>query len=258
MIYGNAPALRGSAPGRRARRGPLPPGHLPRAGVGRGDHPPPAPRVQLVCLSATVSNADRTRRLDLDRARPHRDRSSRTADRYGSSSLYFVGDRDARSELHLLPTLVDGIGPTPKRVRLDARRACATARERQRTIATSPEAAPGSCSHRAGSRSSAGTASRRATCSPRSTSSSAATQCDEVGPGLSSMPGSASPTAGRARPGPGDRRGTARRHPTATTSACSATTTFVAEAGGRHRAPPRRDGAGVQGGRSRHVSSRVW
>ena len=41
MIYGRSPALR--RPGRRrARRGPLPAGHLPRAGVGGGDHPPAA------------------------------------------------------------------------------------------------------------------------------------------------------------------------------------------------------------------------
>ena len=42
MIYARSPRARRPAL-RRARRGALPAGHLPRAGVGGGDHPPAAP-----------------------------------------------------------------------------------------------------------------------------------------------------------------------------------------------------------------------
>ena len=56
MIYAGSPTLDGPAL-RRPRRGPLPPEPLPRRGLGGGDHPP-APEVELVCLSATVSNAE--------------------------------------------------------------------------------------------------------------------------------------------------------------------------------------------------------
>ncbi len=75
MIYAGRPRSTDLAL-RRARRGPLPAGRLPRAGVGGGDHPPAA-EVTLVCLSATVSNADELRRWISDGPR---------ADGHGRSS----------------------------------------------------------------------------------------------------------------------------------------------------------------------------
>ena len=78
------------------------------------------PEVALVCLSATVSNAEefadwlRTVRGDtaaiIEERRP-----------VELHHLYLVGDRDSEA-LHLLPTFVDG-RPNPEAVRLDARSA---------------------------------------------------------------------------------------------------------------------------------------
>ena len=106
MIYARLAGARRPAL-RRARRGALPPGRLPRPGVGGGDHPPAAPTSRLVCLSATVSNAEELADWITTVRGPDRRRSSRSAGRSSSSNLYLVGDRTS-DRLHLLPTLVDG------------------------------------------------------------------------------------------------------------------------------------------------------
>ena len=111
MIYAASPALDGP-PVRRARRGALPAGRLPRPGVGGGDHPPAPPvRRPGVPVGDRVERRG-ARRLDLDRARPtaaiiEEKRPGRAAQPLHGRRP--VVDRD----LHLLPTLVDG-RPNPE------------------------------------------------------------------------------------------------------------------------------------------------
>ena len=82
---------------RRARRGPLPPGRLPRPGVGGGHHPHSRPHVRLVCLSATVSNAEELADWIDRRCGARRRRSSRTSGPVELDNLYLVGDRGSRA-----------------------------------------------------------------------------------------------------------------------------------------------------------------
>ena len=151
MIYAASPALDGSAL-RRARRGALPPGPLPRAGVGGGDHPPRRPRRSGVPVGHGVERRG-VRRLDRDRARPHRG-GHRGAPTGELEHLYLVGERGADA-LHLLPTFIDATAssdPTPTRARLDARATRhAGTRGRPRTR----------CAPRGGSRSSSASTTRQ-------------------------------------------------------------------------------------------------
>ena len=99
MIYAGSASPRRAAL-RGARRGPLPAKRLPGPGVGGGHHPRPA-GVDLVCLSATVSNAeelaDWIRTVRGETAAVIEDR--RPVELH---DLYLLGDR--RSErLFLLP-----------------------------------------------------------------------------------------------------------------------------------------------------------
>ena len=199
MIYAGSPALDGPAL-RGARRGPLPAGHLPRPGVGGGHHPPAARRCALVCLSATVSNAEELAdwlttvrgptRLVLEERRPVELRN-----------LYLVGDRQSEQP-HLLPTLVDG-RPNPEAERLDD----AVGRPARRPPA-GPPAAPAPAVHAAAARRRS-SCSTSATCCPRSTSSSAGpaattpcAPCLDAGLRLT--------TPDERHPHPGDRRGAHR------------------------------------------------
>ncbi len=95
MIYAGSAGARRPAL-RRARRGPLPPGRLPGPGVGGGDHPPAGRTCALVCLSATVSNAEELAEwmttvrgptaAVIEERRPVELRN-----------LYLVGDRESRA-----------------------------------------------------------------------------------------------------------------------------------------------------------------
>ena len=88
MIYaGSRGARRPRA--RRARRGALPPGHLPRPGVGGGHHPP----ARRTSAGVPVGDGEQHRRaggVDRDRARPddggRRDRAGRSASTTATSS----------------------------------------------------------------------------------------------------------------------------------------------------------------------------
>ena len=71
MIYARSPRADGPAL-RRARRGPLPAGRVPRPGVGGGDHPPAARRCARVPVGHRVERRG-AGRLDHDRAWPDRD-----------------------------------------------------------------------------------------------------------------------------------------------------------------------------------------
>ncbi len=70
MIYAGVPGAPG-APLRRARRGALPPGHLPGAGVGGGHHPPAARGAPRVPLGHRLQRRG-AGRVDLHGARAHR------------------------------------------------------------------------------------------------------------------------------------------------------------------------------------------
>ena len=90
MIYAASPTLDGLAL-RRARRGPLPAGPLPRPGVGGGDHPP-RPRGAASCASRRRSRTPRRSRTWIDDgARPDRARSSRSAGRSRSRTSTWWG-----------------------------------------------------------------------------------------------------------------------------------------------------------------------
>ena len=116
MIYASSAALDGLAL-RGPRRGPLPPERLPRPGLGGGDHPRPA-GVDLVCLSATVSNAEEL----ADWIRTVRGATTAVIeDRRPVElhDLYLLGDKGSE-RLLLLPTLVDG-RPNPEAAALDSK-----------------------------------------------------------------------------------------------------------------------------------------
>ena len=109
MIYAGLAGARRPRP-RRARRGALPAGHLPRAGVG-GGHRPPARRTCGWCAcrrrSATRPSWRRGSRPSAGRRR----RSSSCAGRCTSHDRYLVGDR-TNDRLHFLETF-EGGRPNP-------------------------------------------------------------------------------------------------------------------------------------------------
>ena len=244
MLYARSPALDGLGL-RRARRGPLPPGPLPRPGVGGGDHPPAARRCgswpcRPRCPTPTSWPGGSTRCGAAPR------RWSSTAGPVELLSLYAAATGRATS-LVVIPTLVDG-EPNPMGEQLDAN---PLPPGRHRATGAGP-----ATRRPAGSRSS--TTSPTRTCCPPSTSSSAAAAATRPAR-RASTPGCASPTADerdriraiveRAHRGPDRRRPRrARLRPVA------------GRPGGGHRRPPRRHGAAVQGGRRgllrRRASSR--
>ena len=173
--------------------------------------------VRLVCLSATVSNAERARRLDRDRPRPDRRRSSRRAARCARPPL--PGRRPHQRPRCLLPTFVDG-RPNPDAAQ--ARRAGDALRPRRRSAARRRGAAAGAGCTPPGRRRDRRPARRRARCCRRSTSSSAATSatrrratCLDAGSAADDAPRSASASARSSTPGSAGS--------TPTTSPCSAT-----------------------------------
>ena len=134
------------ARGRRARRGPLPPGPLPRAGVGRGDR---APRP---CGPARVPLGDGLERrggrgVDRDRAWPDRrgDRGAATGDARAPLPGGGAGSRPPAPapDLHLRPRPA-GPQPRGRAPRHPARR------DRRRAAGTSVPAAHGCARRRAG------------------------------------------------------------------------------------------------------------
>ena len=143
MIYAASPTLDGLRV-RRARRGALPPGPLPRRGVGGGDRPPRRPR-STSCACRRPSRTPRSWRVDRDRAR--RDRAGhRGAPAGRARHRYLVGGAGRRRSCTLLPTFVgegDDLRPEPRgRERLDRRagRAARAARPRARGRLRTPSA----------------------------------------------------------------------------------------------------------------------
>ena len=145
MIYARSPAL-DDLGARRARRGALPPGRLPRPGVGGGDHPPPCARPARVPVGDGEQRR-RAGRLDRDGARADDRRSSRRGARSRLDDHYLVGDR-TNDRLHFLPTFVDGC-PNPDASRRSTPRRCA---EGATADARRGAAASGCSTRRAGSR----------------------------------------------------------------------------------------------------------
>ena len=247
MIYAASPAL-DDLRVRRARRGALPPGPLPRAGVGGGDRPPAARGDARVPLGDGVERRG-GRRLDRDGPRAAPRPSSRSTGRSTLEHRYLVGERGA-DQLHLLPTFVAGpdgeLRPNPDAARLDARNA-----RDPRLARPAPHAG---CAPRAGSRPSS--CSRRSRCCPRSRSSSAARaatrrceQCLAAGLRLTEPR--------RAGPDPRDRRRQDRR-PRRRRPRRARLRPVAGRARGRLRRPPRRDGAADEGGGRGGASPPGW
>jgi ATP-dependent RNA helicase HelY len=93
------------------------------------------PEVALVCLSATVSNAEEVAAW-LSTVRGETEAVIEERRPVALHHLYMVGDRTAE-ELHLLPTFVDG-RPNPEAARLDARSARPLAGRRGRARFRTP------------------------------------------------------------------------------------------------------------------------
>ena len=230
MIYAGVAGARRPAL-RRARRGALPAGHLPRAGVGGGDPPPADRRAPRVPVGHRLERRG-AGRLDHDGAR---------ADGRGDR-----GPPAGRARQPLLRRrpLVARAAPAA-----DPRRRPAQPRgqpARRRVAARSADAgstAAGGSSRRDASRSSSGCPTR--TCCRRSSSSSAGRPATT--PSTPASPpacGSRTPTSG-----PGS-----ARSPSATSSAVrrrprrARLRPLAGRARAGHRRPPRRDGAALQGG----------
>ena len=220
MIYGRSRGARRPRL-RRARRGALPPGRVPRSGVGGGDHPP-ARRVRLVCLSATVSNAAELADVDRDRARPDARRWSRSGARSRLDNHYLVGDRTTSACTCCRRSSTGD--PNPEAARLDAE-----ARVAVPTGATGAGPAgerPAGSSRRAASRSIELLAER----------GHAAGDLLHLQPEPVRRRGTQRRRRGRtadqrrrARGDPRDRRGAASAASTTPTSPCSATAEFLAQ-----------------------------
>ena len=115
MIYAGSPALRRPAL-RRARRGALPPGRLPRPGVGGGDDPPAAGRGARVPVGHGVERRG-AGRLDHHRARARPRPSSRSGARSSSTTSTWSATRAARTSTCCPPSST--AAPTPRPSRLD-------------------------------------------------------------------------------------------------------------------------------------------
>ena len=153
MIYAASPDARRAAL-RRARRGALPPGPLPRRGLGGGDRPPRArgrPRVPL------GDGVERRGGRGLDRDGPRRDdRGHRGAPPGRAAQPATWSGSAATGALHLLPTFVghgETIRPNPEVERLERPRRRSGAADRGGT-GGSAQRLRASCARRAGSRSS--------------------------------------------------------------------------------------------------------
>ena len=98
---------------RRARRGPLPPGRLPGAGVGGGDHPP----ARATCASCASRPPSPTPTSwptgSTHGAGPHRRPSSRTSGPVELVNLYLVDDRPSERARTCSRRWSTG-GPTPR------------------------------------------------------------------------------------------------------------------------------------------------
>ena len=225
---------------RRARRGALPPGHLPRPGVGGGDHPPAAARAAGV----PVGDGQQHRRAGRRGSRPCAARPtpwSRSAVRCSSTTS--TSSATARTtgctaaDVRRRPAQPRR-GP-PRRV---APCAAAAAARRARPARG---AAGGSSTRRAGSRPSSCSTSARLLPAiyfifSRNQCDEAARACLDAGLRLTTAT-----SATRIREIVDARlRGPRRRRPRG-----ARLRPVRRPARGRHRRPPRRHGAAVQGGR---------
>ena len=244
MIYAGSPALERPRVG-RARRGPLPPGRLPRPGVGGGHRPPPAGGAPRVPVGHGLQRR-RAGRLDQHGARPHRGgRRGRTA---GHAWTTVPGGRP--------PGRADAPAARPRRRPGQPRRQPLRHRPPRRVAGPGRWPTPPSLCHPPPGRGGRA-AGRRRRCSRRSTSSSAgppattpSRRCIGAGLRLTERRG--------AGPHPRDRR--APRGATSATTTCGVLgyDRWLAAARGRHRRPPRRDGARRSRRRWRPASSRAW
>ena len=158
---------------RRARRGALPAGHLPRPGVGGGDHPP-ARRTSgwCACRRRSATPASWRRGSRPSAARPRR--SSSCAARCASTTA--TSSATAPTTGCTCCETFDGGRPNPEAARLDAsavRRGAAAA-----ASGRSGQRPAGARTRRAGSRSS--TCSTSAACCRRSYFIFSRNQCDEA------------------------------------------------------------------------------
>ena len=208
MIYGRSPALDGLG-GRRARRGALPPGHLPRAGVGGGHHPPARRRGARVPVGHGVERRG-AGRLDLDRSGA--DRGGDRGAAPGRAREPLPGRRPARPSGCTCCRRWSTAGPT--------RRPTASTTRRVRGVRGPRRTRPAASStRRAGSRWSSGSRKRR--CCRRSLH----LQPQRLRRGRPVRPRRRPPAHHRRRagPDPGDRRRATSPRSTTATSTCSAT-----------------------------------
>ena len=192
------------------------------------------PAVRLVCLSATVSNAEEVAAW-IETVRGPTAAVIEERRPVTLEHRYLVGER-GHDQLHLLPTFV---------VATDGRAACPTPRRRASTPAAAdrrraagPSAARSrGCARRRGSRRRAASTPRA--CCPaivfvfsRAGCDQAVQQCLAAGLRLTD--------AARARPAARDRRGQDRARSPTTTSRCSRYGEWLAGPRGGLRRPPRR------------------
>ena len=217
----------------------------PTAGrCGRRSSSTRPPDVRLVCLSATVSNAEELADWIAHRAGADHAPCVETERPVELRNLYLVGDR-GRATRACCPPWSTG-DPTPR----------ATASTRTTRPVPGPGAAAPAVVHAPAARGGRPARATESCCRP-STSSSAGPRCDDAGAGLPR------------RRAPPHRAATERRQIRDIAEAHVAALTdadldvlgydrFMRRARSRHRRPPRRHGAAVQGGGRGVLRRRAW
>ena len=203
--------------------------------------------VRLVCLSATVSNAEEL----ADWITTVRGPTAAIVEERRPvelENLYLVGDTTRPSGCTCCPTLVDG-RPNPEAAGLDGEARPGLARQR-------PPAGPAPALHAAAGR--GGRAPRRRGHAAGDLLHLQPQRRATTPPRPASTPGLRLTDRRRARPHPRDRRRAPRRRSTTDDLAVLGYGQLPRRARGRHRRPPRRHGAAVQGGGRGAASSRAW
>ena len=203
--------------------------------------------VRLVCLSATVSNADELAEWITTVRGPHRDGGRARAS--GRAGQPLPGRRPALRGAAAGARRSSTAGPTPRVS------ASTPPSSRRRASSGTSGAGPVAVSRRPGGpRWSTGWS--RTSCCPPSTSSSAATGCDDAARGLLDAGRAADHADERARIraiADAPRRAPVRRRPRR-----ARLRPLAGRPRGRGRRPPRRHGPAVQGGGGGLLRSRAW